>query len=835
MQNARDLTQEYLKRAKGHNLEISVLGDGAFHSEIALVGEAPGEREVQTKIPFSGGAGKVLWDALRKHSYTRQTVYITNVVKRQLSLSRHTEKRSPIHRCELQHWIELVRWEVSQLPNVKVIVALGNYALQAFAGESGIKNWRGSVFDVQLGNRTIKCVATYNPAMVLRDPETEVLFKFDIAKVERVMTGKYEPYHIDAHFNMLADEALFAIERIHTLASDGAPVSFDIEVLSNETACVGLAADSHSGYCFNFRDQRTNRYSAVEERAIRRAINALLSDTNVKLVAQNGVFDSYWLWYKDRVRVHSIWFDTLLAHHTLYPTLPHSLGALTTQYTDHPYYKDEGKNWRETGEIDKFWTYNVKDCCLTLDIHKKLLKELTSAGLDEFFFSHVMRLQPKLVRATVIGVKCDVGLKTHLVDSIRDDTAQLANTFHTKVRAATGTDDYYPNPNSPQQLSELFFRKLKLVGRGTATDEENRVRMKKHPGTSTAAIEMLNALDRYKEEYKFLSTYAEMVIDPDERIRCEYKQFGTQAAPGRLSSAKVMWGSGMNLQNQPKRAQAMFVADPGFGFGYFDLSQAEARYVAWDAWIPEWVEQFERARKDGLYDAHRALASDMFGVPYDEVPKEDRKPDGTPTIRYIAKRCRHGLNYRMGSDRLATVTGLDAHVAQEAYDIYHSKTPQLRVWWDTLIGLVKRNRLLYNSYGRRLIFLNRLTEESALDSVVAFRPQSSIGDKVCRVWYQSEDDPQWPTNARICLNVHDALICLAPVTKLKTCLAIMKRYAEEPVVVKSTVTGKENEMIIPAEVKMSYPVAWEYKDGELMFTPDTRGSHRWSHLKTVEL
>jgi hypothetical protein len=63
----------------------------------------------------------------------------------------------------------------------------------------------------------------------------------------------------------------------------------------------------------------------------------------------------------------------------------------------------------------------------------------------------------------------------------------------------------------------------------------------------------------------------------------------------------------------------------------------------------------------------------------------------------------------------------------------------------------------------------------------------------------------------------------------------MKRYAEEPIVVKSTVTGKENEMVIPAEVKMSYPVAWEYKDGELVFTPDTRGSHRWSHMKAVEL
>ena len=86
---------------------------------------------------------------------------------------------------------------------------------------------------------------------------------------------------------------------------------------------------------------------------------------NYSFVAQNGHYDATWLWFKDRIGVHAHWFDTMLAHHFLYPGLPHDLGFITAQYTDHPHYKDEGQLWREEGDIDAFWEYNVKDCCIT--------------------------------------------------------------------------------------------------------------------------------------------------------------------------------------------------------------------------------------------------------------------------------------------------------------------------------------------------------------------------------------------------------------------------------------------------------------------------------------
>src|SRR5690606_14011275 len=137
----------------------------------------------------------------------------------------------------------------------------------------------------------------------------------------------------------------------------------------------------------------------------------------------------------------------------------------------------------------------------------------------------------------------------------------------------------------------------------------------------------------------------------------------------------------------------------------------------------------------------------------------------------------HGLNYRMMPDRLSATTGLSLPDATNAYRTYHRITPELQKWWASLEDEVRRTKTLFNAFGRRFIVLERLSPE-ALESIVAFKPQSTLGDHVVRVIYQSHEDPAWPADARMWLNIHDALIVLAPRHKVKHCLAIAKKYAE---------------------------------------------------------
>lgn len=817
------LVEEFRHRASQLNLDVQCPGAGTFNAEIAIVGEAPGDGEVHRKTPMIGHSGTLLWNVLKQNKIDRHATFVTNLSKRQIAFGKKDKEnvgKQPLSHREFEQWKDLLLWELSQLPNLKYVVAAGNYALQALTGKEGITSWRGSVLTASLpGGREVKVICTFNPAMCLREPKTEIAFNLDLHKLRRVIDGKHNPKPVETFINPSYDDALAYLRELRTESQKhGTPVAFDIEVISNETACVGFANNATTAMCLNWRTLADQRYTVVEERTLRREVQALLADPAVRLIAQNGMFDTYWMWYKDLIRVPRVWFDTMLAHHTLYPSLPHNLGYLTTQYTDHPFYKDEKDEWREGGNIDDFWTYNGKDCCHTWEVHVRELAELKRAGLDQFFFSHVMRLQPHLARMTVGGVKLDMSLKEQIKEQLYEDVAKKLSAFHSAVQEATGLTDYSPNPGSHTQLSELFFRRLKLVGRGASTDAANRKRMLAHPKTSDASKNVIIRLDDWAKDNKFATTYAGMEVDPDGRARCEYKQTGVQSAPGRLSSAKVLWGSGMNLQNQPPRAQPMFVADEGFSFGYFDMAQAEARIVAWNYRIETWIEQFERARIQGGYDAHRALASEMWGIPYDEVPTEDsiKHDDGTytHTLRFIAKRCRHGLNYRMGPERLAETTGLTPRGAMEAYNLYHRATPELKRGWHRDEKQVRDTKMLFNAFGRRLIMLERLTPE-ALESIVAFYPQSTLGDHVCRVIYQCESDDRWPAHARMVLNIHDALICLAPHDKVKTCLSIMKAYAEQPIMVRG------EPLIIPADCKIS--------------VPDDKGIERWSTLKKASI
>lgn len=1073
--------EQFKAHAADLRLHVDVLGDGPMNAEVAVVGEGPGETEVRLGKPFVGGSGRLLWDTLRRYGLTRDKCYTTNVVKRQISLSRKGNEKHIVLRDEQDRWVGMLQWELSQLPNLRIVFVLGNYALEALSRCSGVLKWRGSVLPVELpnGNRG-RLVVTINPAYALREPKLEPVFMLDAHKLNDAIQNTFKEHHITHIINPSYGEARALLR---DLQKSDRPVAYDIEALNGETVCHGFSNDPHVGICINLRDSATNRFTASQEVDILLDIQHLCDSH--RIIAQNGSFDAYWTRLHDWLSV-KIWFDVLLAHHTLYPQLPHNLGFLVAQYTNHPFYKDEGKAWKEGGNIDEFWRYNCltgdtkvlrsdlswynledvkpgdkllsfeehgyitrklrecevskaagskkavvkvvlsngqsirgtmdhqviakrvltterangtqwialgdlrpgdalptlgapwaiehtreagwlagifdgegtswdvcgggyprvgfsqkegpvlerakgllhsrgiafnavdkgtatyvdihgglsgtlrflgtiapqrlvshtlnrlpqgfggfsnlpqvkvlgvfddgedvvydittstgtfiangivahncKDAALTYAAYERVHRELKAQKLDEFFFGHVMRAQPHLVSATVHGVAVDMDVREKINQLCGEDVAKLKADFYAKVHEATGDYDYFPNPNSHHQLRELFFQRLKLPGRTNSTDEDNRNHILKDPRTPSAAAEMLVALDKYKKEDKFYGTYVQAEVSKDGRFRCEYKQYGVSNAPGRLSSAALLTGEGGNMQNQPVRARGMYVADPECVFCYFDLAQAESQVVSFRADIPKWKEQYARARKDGSYDAHRALASEMFKVPYDEVPTADFvEVNGIyqPTIRYTAKRCRHALNYRMERFRLSEVTGLPYHTAAHAFTVYHSITPELMEWWRVEETNFKATREIYNALGRRFRVIQRIDDE-VLKSIVAFFPQSTIGDKITQVWYQAEEDDDWPDDARVAIDVHDNLVAIATEKTAKTCLRILKKYAESPIWIQDAWKRRKHEPLsIPAETKISVPSSWD--DTKKAFVADPNGRHRWSFMEKVKL
>lgn len=829
MTTIQEHNARFIEHADAFQMDVDIPSDGFVGAEIAIIGEGGGEQEFRQGKPFMGRSGTLLFDALRKHGINRSNTFVTNVAKCQISLNRTGSEKHHLTTAELDNWEALLRWEIKQLPNCRILFLLGNYAMNAVLRHRNVTNWRGSVMPWVMDGKEYTVVIANNPAYAIRDLKIEPIFLLDCAKLGMVVNGTFKPHKINAIINPTAKEA---IAYLGDLRRSSQPVAFDIELAGGETACYGFANQAHEAICINVRDVSHNKFTLSEEADILNAIQDLCD--HQQIIAQNGSFDAYWTRLHDRLDV-KMWFDTLLAHHTLYPQLPHNLGFLTSQYTTHPFYKDEGTAWKDGGDINEFWEYNCKDCAITWAVHRALKRELEKQKLDRFFFDHVMRAQPHLISATVHGVAVDLEVKERIEEQVSEDVMAKRQKFFKLVQEATHDPDYWPNPGSSQQLQELFFSRLNLRGRGRSTDKRNREHIVKNPNTPAIAREMIRALDDWASDNKFLTTYARARVSDDGRMRCDYKQYGVQSAPGRLSSSGLLDGTGINLQNQPPRAREMYKADDGLVFVYFDLAQAEARIVAWRANIPVWIEQFERARHDGKYDAHRALAAEMFKLPYDEVPSKDfadakgriqgqegyDETTATYTKRYIAKRCRHGLNYRMERFRLSEVTGLPFYEAARAFSLYHTATPELNRWWDAEERVFRKTKTAFNAYGRRNRIIQRL-DEDVLRSIVAFYPQSTVGDKVTQVWYMAEEDDKWPIGARVCLDVHDNLVALAKPCDAKTCLHILKRHAETAIpVIDCYGNIPDVETIIPADLKMSIP--------------DAQGIHRWSNMKEVVL
>lgn len=817
------------------NLSVDVLSSGPLNAEVVFVGEGPGESEVRHRpkpMPFVGGSGKLLWEHANRVGFKREDVYCTNVMKRQISLSRKTGEKNIVMDDEFQKWKGMLEWEIAQLPNAKIIVALGNYALEALTNMKGITKWRGSVIEVLLPNGQYgKIIPTFNPAYVMldREPRFEPFFVQDFTKVLQVEKGVWTPHHVECIINPTYKEALAYIK---DLKRSERPIALDIEAVNQQLACFGLSNNPHEAICIALRNRTRNVYTASQEVDILLALQDLCDSH--RMIGQNAQFDAYFCWLEILLKIN-FWYDTLLAHHTLYPQMPHSLAFMVTQYTNHPFYKDDADGWQEGGDIDEYWRYNCRDGALTYAVFERTYKELRARKLDRFFFDHVMRAQPHLIQATVHGVAVDMSVKQAILNQVNADVADQLEKVYEIIEQLTDNPEYRPNINSSQQMGDLYFNRLGLIGRGASTDENNRKAMMKNPRTLPLAKELLTQIGKYKEEDKFRGTYAEARVSDDNRFRCEYKQFGVAKAPGRLSSSQLLvTKEGGNMQNQPVRARGMYVADEDCVLLYFDLAQAEAQVVSFRADIPKWKEQFARAKIDGSYDCHRALASEMFKMPYDDVPKEDWDANLKPTKRYVSKRCRHGLNYRMERYRLSEVTELPYNEASQAFVLYHKATPELEKWWMEEEKQFKLTRTIVNAFGRELRVVQRINEE-VLESIIAFYPQSIIGDKIVQVWYMCEEDDDWPTgHARVAIDVHDNLVAISTKAKSEQALRVMKKHAESPIFIQDVYNKRKPEPLsIPCELKVSYPTLWDAQSKK--FVEHKKGLHRWSEMKKVKL
>lgn len=146
----------------------AVPGNGNYHSDVIFVGEAPGRNEDLQGKPFVGTAGQILSEALEYAGFTRDQVYITNVVKCRPPNNRQpiTEERTAC-RPYLSEELEIIK--------PKIICILGNTAYSSLLDGSEITKNRGKI--VKSNGRLY--FVTVNPAAVIYNPGLRQVLKDD--------------------------------------------------------------------------------------------------------------------------------------------------------------------------------------------------------------------------------------------------------------------------------------------------------------------------------------------------------------------------------------------------------------------------------------------------------------------------------------------------------------------------------------------------------------------------------------------------------------------------------------------------------------------------------
>jgi DNA polymerase-1 len=319
------------------------------------------------------------------------------------------------------------------------------------------------------------------------------------------------------------------------------------------------------------------------------------------------------------------------------------------------------------------------------------------------------------------------------------------------------------NPDSPKQLGEVLFTKLSL-----------RVVKKTKTGLSTD-VEVLEKLAiehpvprlmlEYRSLVKLKNTYLDNLTDylnrKTGRIHGSFNQTG--ASTGRLSM------SDPNLQNIPirtdegRRIRLAFV--PGDPVNNVlltaDYSQIELRVLTHFTQEPALLKAFEADE-----DIHRAVASEVFATPLEQVTREQRN---------YAKTINFGIIYGVSAYGLARrIEGLDQRGAQELINAYNKRFPSIKRFLEECVMHAQSHGYVETILGRRrplpditsgVIALRNAAERMAINSVVQGSAADLIKVAMVNVYrrMKKENSP-----SKLLLQVHDELVFETPADKAES-------------------------------------------------------------------
>ena len=418
-------------------------------------------------------------------------------------------------------------------------------------------------------------------------------------------------------------------------------------------------------------------------------LQPVLEDAAILKIGQNMKYDAK-IFANLGISVAPI-DDTMLMSYALHGGLHgHGMDALSDRYLNHQPVAiksllGSGKSaitFDRVG-IDDATRYAAEDADITLRLWEMFKPRLHTAQVTRVYETLERPLVPVLAQMERYGIKVDRDVLSRMSNAFAQKMAGLEAEIHELAGESF-------NVGSPKQLGEILFDKMSLAGG-----------KKGKTGAYATGADILEDLAAeghdlparvldWRQLSKLKSTYTDALQDhihPDTgRVHTSYVITG--AVTGRLASTDP------NLQNIPirseegRRIRTAFVAEKGQKLVALDYSQIELRILAHIADIDSLKAAFRAGQ-----DIHAMTASEMFGVPLDEM---------TPEIRRQAKAINFGVIYGISGFGLARNLRIPRADAQGFIDRYFERFPGIRAYMDATVEFAKTHGHVETLFGRRI-------------------------------------------------------------------------------------------------------------------------------------
>ena len=367
-----------------------------------------------------------------------------------------------------------------------------------------------------------------------------------------------------------------------------------------------------------------------------------------------------------------------------------------------------------------------------------------------------------LARMEQAGVRIDPTELKDYSDGLRSRAASLEQ----EIRDLAA--DPSLNINSPKQIGELVFERLKLDPKARKPKKGNWPADEKTLSELADRSPIIGKILDYRGLRKLLGTYIDPLpacISPrDGRVHTTFNQALT--ATGRLSS------SNPNLQNIPIRTdegreirRAFVPSAPGYVIMSADYSQIELRIMAHLSGDEHLLAAFRAGT-----DVHAATASKIFRVPVEKV---------TPDERRIAKTANFGIMYGISAFGLSQNLGCSRSEAKQLIDDYFASFPSIRAWIDSTLDGARRNGFVQTLLGRRR-YVPDITSGNATVRAYAERnavnaPIQGTSADIIKLAMIAVDRALAAEGlkARMVLQIHDELLLEVPEEEIDTVRSLL--------------------------------------------------------------